>query len=316
MCWCLLLSHYKRSADDGSAPWSISQISILTRGALKKMTALFFYMQWHDIWKQRYLNIIVFSPTNSQKLTVIPISMCVFRMIMCTLKHKKPSRNSKTPVLLLYIFSSDITIEWFMLFCCLSFQICSVQLSTVFAWVHWASFFSLTSMHCLTLLPCPVVERQHVSCLPLWLSERGCLWEHTHLPVWKMCVCASVCLRSILVCVSERLLFFESKGGLLFWKSPSQFLAPLRAAAVVAAEVVAAATAVAAAATAGWLPWEKSISWVNGRDSPLRGQMVVNNQGRIGKALIPCFVLFHLLEARMGWGWRGWVREKGTLGSW
>lgn len=36
--------------------------------------------------------------------------------------------------------------------------------------------------------------------------------------------------------------------------------------------------------------------------------MVVNNQGRIGKALIPFFVLLHLLEAGMergGWGCRG-----------
>lgn len=45
--------------------------------------------------------------------------------------------------------------------------------------------------------------------------------------------------------------------------------------------------------------------------------MVVNNQGRIGKALIPFFVLLHLLEAGMGWDGvgGGLQREQGTPGS-
>lgn len=48
--------------------------------------------------------------------------------------------------------------------------------------------------------------------------------------------------------------------------------------------------------------------------------MVVNNQGRIGKALIPFFVLLHLIEGMEGMGLgcsgEGRVREQGTLGSW
>lgn len=42
--------------------------------------------------------------------------------------------------------------------------------------------------------------------------------------------------------------------------------------------------------------------------------MVVNNQGRIGKALIPCFVLFHLLEGLEGVG-EG-ARDTGFMVEW
>lgn len=117
-----------------------------------------------------------------------------------------------------------------MLFCCLSFQICSAQLSTVFAWVHWASFFSLTSMHCLTLLPCPcgreaarfmfafVIERT-------WVPARA----HTLACLQDMCVCKcvsallfSVCEWEIAVFLSPREDFFSENpphNSLhLFWQ--------------------------------------------------------------------------------------------------
>lgn len=45
--------------------------------------------------------------------------------------------------------------------------------------------------------------------------------------------------------------------------------------------------------------------------------MVVNNQGRIGKALIPFFVLLHLLGAGMGWGGWGCTGDGwGNKGHW
>lgn len=42
--------------------------------------------------------------------------------------------------------------------------------------------------------------------------------------------------------------------------------------------------------------------------------MVVNNQGRIGKALIPFFVLLHLQEAEMGRGIGDMGERKGDTG--
>lgn len=52
--------------------------------------------------------------------------------------------------------------------------------------------------------------------------------------------------------------------------------------------------------------------------APLTGQVVVNNQGRIGKALIPSFVLLHLLEAAMGGrgDGDGGIRDTGFTLEW
>lgn len=278
---------------------------------------LFYFFTCSDRW---YMKIKVFEYNSifPHKFTEAHANSHQYVCFQNDYVHSKAQKTLKklqeTPTLYFFLRHNHLMIHVILL-PELSDLLCSVEHSLCLSPLSQLLLINFHALPYITSMPCGREAARFMFAFMIertWVPVRA----HTLACLEDVCVCASVCLRSILVCVSERLLFFESKGGLLFWKSPSQFLAPLWAAAVVAAAVVAAATAVAAAATAGWLSWEKSISWVNGRDSPLRGQMVVNNQGRIGKALIPCFVLFHLLEARMGWGWRGWVREQGTLGSW
>lgn len=130
------------------------------------------------------------------------------------------------------------------------------------------------------------VSTFHV-CLCDWTSVFACESSHTCACLWDM----------------SELLVLESEGGLL--------LNPPLLNHTHTIPCTSAGAAVAAAATAGWFPWEKSISWVNGRDGSRWGQTVVNNQGRIGKALIPFFVLLHLYRGGDGTG----LRVQGTPGS-